>query len=359
MIIGQKIKELRINNNLTQEQLAELLCISFQAVSKWETNVSTPDILMIAPLTKIFHVSADELLCLNDSPEDERYNELLAAYNQTYKTEDFAKRQEICETAVREYPGNMKFLSNLAWVVSNRSFEYENHDEYVAQQEKAIKLFDSVIKNCGNEILKSNAIEGITQLLGWRGRYDEAKKYAELLPKAVSKTRESVLENCLSGEELIRFKQERLKSDFEGVLWELSLLPTGEIYTDLIETLIQTMFPDGNYIEFNHSLFYAYQRRVNHEIRTKESPDIDMIFKWLDKMFESAKQYDMVAYDKPGVYKYNSPWFNRIKTDTREWLGSEGSRMCDDMKQYLEDSKFDFVRSDMRFSQLYNSLLNK
>ncbi len=356
MMIGHKIKELRIKNNLTQEKLAELLCISFQAISKWETGASTPDISMIAPLTKILHVSADELLCLNDSHEDERYNELLAAYDQTFKTEDFAKRQEICETAVREYPGDMKFLSNLAWVVSNRSFEYEDQNEYVAQQEKAIKLFDSVIKNCGDDILKSNAIEGITQLLGWRGRYDEAKKYAELLPKRVGRTQASVWENCLSGEELIRFKQERLKSNFEGVLWDLSLLPTGEVYTDLIETLIQTMIPDGNFIEFNHSLFYAYQKSVNHEIRTQKSPNIATIFKWLEKMYEAAKQYDAVAFDKQGIYRYGSPWFNRIETDTHEWLGSEGTRMCDDMKQYLEDPKFDFLRSDMRFSNLCNQL---
>lgn len=40
MSIGQKIKELRIKSSLTQEKLAEMLCISFQAVSKWETGAS-------------------------------------------------------------------------------------------------------------------------------------------------------------------------------------------------------------------------------------------------------------------------------------------------------------------------------
>ncbi len=356
MTIGQKIKELRVKNNLTQEKLAGLLCISFQAVSKWETDTATPDISMIAPLTKVFQVSADELLCINDILEDGRYNELLAAYDQTYKTEDYAKRQEICEAAVREYPGDMKFLLNLAWVVSNRSFEYKNQDEYVAQQEKAIKLFDSVIKNCGDEVLRSDAIVGITQLLGWRGRYDEAKKYVELLPKTVSKTRESVWENCLFGEELIHFKQERIKSNLEGILWELSLLPTGEVYTDLIETLIQTMIPDGNYIEFHHSLFYAYERSVNHELRTQKSPNTDIVFKWLEKMLEAARQYDMILFDNPGVYRYTSPWFDRIEENSCDWFGSEGTRMCEVMKQYLEESKFDFLRSDMRFSNLCDRL---
>ncbi len=355
-MIGQKIKELRIKNNLTQEKLAELLCISFQAISKWETSASTPDISMIAPLTKVFHVSADELLCLNDFPEDERYNELLAAYDQTYKTEDFAKRQAICEVAVREYPGDMKFVFNLAWVITNRASEYEEQGEFVAQLEKAIKLFDSVIKNCGDEVLKSDAIDAMTLVLGWLGRYDEATKYVELLPEKVSTTRGSVMENCLYGEELICYQQKRLQSKFEEVLLGLSELPTAEVYTDLIEKLIETMIPDGNYIEFNYSLFHTYEKSVNHEIQTQKSPDVEMIFKWLEKMYESAKQIDVVAFDKPGIYKYTTSVFNRIETDTREWPGSEGTRMCEDMKQYLEDLKFDFVRSDVRFSKLYNNL---
>ena len=41
--IGQKIKELRKKNDLTQEKLADYLGVSYQAVSKWETGVNTPD----------------------------------------------------------------------------------------------------------------------------------------------------------------------------------------------------------------------------------------------------------------------------------------------------------------------------
>ena len=60
--IGQRIKMYRRRCDLTQEKLADLLCISYQAVSKWETEIANPDISMIAPLTKILGVSADELL---------------------------------------------------------------------------------------------------------------------------------------------------------------------------------------------------------------------------------------------------------------------------------------------------------
>ncbi|MBR1747053.1 MAG: helix-turn-helix transcriptional regulator [Clostridia bacterium] len=41
--IGNYIKELRIKNNLMQTELADQLCISFQAVSKWELGETVPD----------------------------------------------------------------------------------------------------------------------------------------------------------------------------------------------------------------------------------------------------------------------------------------------------------------------------
>ena len=50
MMIGEKIKTLRREMKLTQEQLAEYLDISSQAVSKWETGISSPDIDMLPRL---------------------------------------------------------------------------------------------------------------------------------------------------------------------------------------------------------------------------------------------------------------------------------------------------------------------
>ena len=83
MTIGERIKEMRKKNDLTQEKLAEYLGVSFQAVSKWECGQSCPDLSLIAPLTKLFHISADELLGITESKEDsarEKYNSALQRY---------------------------------------------------------------------------------------------------------------------------------------------------------------------------------------------------------------------------------------------------------------------------------------
>ncbi|MCM1333771.1 MAG: helix-turn-helix domain-containing protein [Bacteroides sp.] len=61
MNIGSNIKYLRQKNNLTQEALAERLGVSYQAVSKWETGVNTPDISLLPPIAECFGVSIDAL----------------------------------------------------------------------------------------------------------------------------------------------------------------------------------------------------------------------------------------------------------------------------------------------------------
>lgn len=65
-MLGQRINELRIATGWSQVQLAEKLNISKQTVSNWENDNIQPSIEMLVRLSKIFHVSTDYLLGLDD-----------------------------------------------------------------------------------------------------------------------------------------------------------------------------------------------------------------------------------------------------------------------------------------------------
>lgn len=60
--IGSKIKTLRLSKSMTQEQLAKVLHVSAQAVSKWENGKSYPDIHSLLLLSALFDVSLDQLI---------------------------------------------------------------------------------------------------------------------------------------------------------------------------------------------------------------------------------------------------------------------------------------------------------
>jgi transcriptional regulator with XRE-family HTH domain len=62
MDLGNRIKEARERLNLSQDELAEKMAISRQAISKWETGKSYPDIEKILKLSDIFNLSLDELV---------------------------------------------------------------------------------------------------------------------------------------------------------------------------------------------------------------------------------------------------------------------------------------------------------
>ena len=71
MIFREKLIQLRKSRNLTQEQLAEELGVSRQAVSRWEAGDSTPDMINLLGLCDLFGVSSDYLIHDNYQSDDD------------------------------------------------------------------------------------------------------------------------------------------------------------------------------------------------------------------------------------------------------------------------------------------------
>ena len=67
MTTGEKLQNLRKENNYTQEELADILGVSRQSVSKWEMGISLPSLIFLEPLSEILNCSIEELLCINNS----------------------------------------------------------------------------------------------------------------------------------------------------------------------------------------------------------------------------------------------------------------------------------------------------
>nr|WP_308627655.1 helix-turn-helix transcriptional regulator [uncultured Eisenbergiella sp.] len=87
MTLGEKLQYLRKEKGISQEQLAEQMTISRQAISKWELDTSIPDVENIIQISKLFDVTTDWLL-MGDSafPEKPIAPRLPQAKNQETKT---------------------------------------------------------------------------------------------------------------------------------------------------------------------------------------------------------------------------------------------------------------------------------
>ena len=82
--IGIKIKELRRRDGRTQEALAEALGVTNQAVSRWESGGSYPDMEIVPAIANYFHVSIDELFGYQNDREERIKRILEKAKNQIH-----------------------------------------------------------------------------------------------------------------------------------------------------------------------------------------------------------------------------------------------------------------------------------
>lgn len=88
MTFGERLYELRSNKNISQEELAELLDVSRQSISKWENNKAYPEMTRLLFMSDYFGVSLDYLMRgveteRNGSDKTENYNakNMLMAWN--------------------------------------------------------------------------------------------------------------------------------------------------------------------------------------------------------------------------------------------------------------------------------------
>ena len=94
MTLGQKLKEIRKRFGLSQEQLAEIMNVSRQAITKWENDSGIPDISNLQELSKVFGVTIDYLLndennlpaiTMKKDLDKDKYKNKLTIYNEVLK----------------------------------------------------------------------------------------------------------------------------------------------------------------------------------------------------------------------------------------------------------------------------------
>ena len=106
--IGENIRNYRRNADMTQEQLAELLGVSYQSVSRWENGTTYPDLELIPMLAQVFSVTIDDLM--NNGNEEQRLkhiNELQNFFDEAAKQKDVDR---MC-SLIKDIQGELRFVS--------------------------------------------------------------------------------------------------------------------------------------------------------------------------------------------------------------------------------------------------------
>ena len=209
--IGMKIKEYRKRKGLTQEELAKRLNVTYQAVSKWETGVSFPDLLQLVPIAKLFGVTTDELLGYTNEISSERA-ELENAYREACRCGDTEKRYHIAREAVIEYPEIPEYIE---WLASSefslafeayRSREFDTVEYLDALMEDSMRRYEYLIDNCADPQFFRRAVLGKIMWLQFLGRDVEADWSAAFeYPDEDILTAHDALMLCENGRVLVEY----------------------------------------------------------------------------------------------------------------------------------------------------------
>ena len=144
--IGENIRALRRKMDITQEELADKLCVSLQVVSRWETGATYPPLDVIPAMSNLFGVTADELIGVRQTDELNAPEEY---YNKLNSTTDPEERYELLKIGHRDYPNDDNIFVELC--------------QGTGDVEKKRKYSEELLERCRNQVIRWRVIRDIIQ----------------------------------------------------------------------------------------------------------------------------------------------------------------------------------------------------
>ncbi len=215
LMIGEKVKKLRRNKDLTQEELAAHIGISYQAISKWERGDGYPDITMLPTLANYFGVSVDELIGMEEISSAQRLDDINQKWQENRALGKHKENVELMRSALKIYPNHALLLTQLSASLERLDGTEKEKKEYLKE---SILLHEQILRYCDDSEIRGAALFNISDAYYRYGDYEKAVEYAAKLPN-LYKTRETALVRILNDN---AEKNKVAKSAIEPLAWLLS-----------------------------------------------------------------------------------------------------------------------------------------
>ncbi|MBR4053997.1 MAG: helix-turn-helix domain-containing protein [Clostridia bacterium] len=213
--LGEKIKQLRKQKNISQEVFANYLGVSFQAVSKWENGNTLPDITMVPAIASFFGVSTDELFDFN-LYEIEKNVEAIVDEHSKYWDTDKEKAEQIIRDGLKKYPGNDVLLNCLIGVISE-----------LGKNDEVITIGKALVESTKHDDVRIDAYRIMAEAYKAKGEYQAAREAIDHIPE-IYFSNLYVKAYLLEGEEQYEAAAKEASLCLEHLVWMLEIL--AEIY---------------------------------------------------------------------------------------------------------------------------------
>lgn len=206
LLIGENIRRLRRERNLTQEEVAVHLGISFQAISKWERGDGYPDITMLPTLASYFGVSVDELIGMSEIEKEKRYEAVNAAWAENNQSGLHRENVALMRKSLKAFPNDALLLIQLSTSLEKLDGTEEEKAKYLKE---SIAVQEQILRYGEDSEIRSATRYNICFAYWKCGEHDKALEQARKLPN-LYKAQENALIYFLRGEERRRVAGEAL-----------------------------------------------------------------------------------------------------------------------------------------------------
>ena len=289
---------------MTQDELAEILSISPQAVSRWETDAAMPDISLIAPLCNLFHVTADSLLEIDMSRQQEEIWKICSEASKYSDRGYLSEAWQILEEGMRRYPDSLDLAESLMFV------SYWQHRASPTEQsylDEAIRLGEKILEKSTNDYTRHSAVQILCFTYSDSGETNKAIKLAYTMPH-ISVSQESLLAAIQKGDDGYRAKQCEMYNLLQFLSNELANIQTtldsGEkAYTeeecaalrDKQIALLNLFYENGDFSFYHTHLCEAHREQAAYYARIGNS---EQTLSHLEKAAEHAIKF--IIYSEKG-----------------------------------------------------------
>lgn len=368
--IGNTIRALRRRDSRKQEDLANALGVTCQAVSRWEANKGYPDIEMIPAIANFFHVSIDELFGY-DGDREKKISEILeSSQKMIISNEDLTECVEMLRNAVEEFPTEYRLFVNLGFALhthgwkmhglkpdKNGSSDYGSIDTEHASRnsfwQEAMRVFEKLLKLKDSFPEKDAVILIMVADYSKMGQYEKAKSIAEK-QNSVFASRECLMPHATENEER------------DGCLGNAIITVMGEL-KKLIETSVstkKTLAKNGTGVrtllalaEFYEKLFDDGRFGIAHpnmrdiyllsSMMEAKYGNIKTAMEYFDKGFNHHLTYKSIRPEEE--YSYSSPLFSKVT-----YYGGFPKISEDGLKDYLTASAPENLRKEILKNERYS-----
>ncbi|MBQ8187769.1 MAG: helix-turn-helix domain-containing protein [Clostridia bacterium] len=349
MAFANVIKSLRRNADMTQEELAEALGITSQAISRWETGAATPDVPTILKLAYLFGVTTDHLLEADTGRAEAEIEACFTECDTLIRDGKTADAVNLYRDTLEKYPKNLKVMQKLGDALCSLAYTTANERRKKQLYTEAFAHYEYVLPRTADSAAKIHLVNTLFYNYRQAGENDKAKEMVDLLTNSPDE-RQNLLIELADGEEKLRMMQERAHYYFTKLNWAVYSIAAEDCFTpqenaallETMESAADALFPDdAPNLRSSEFLHCAWQLSVNYAI----AGDAEKALHWLGRTADMAAAEE--AYTTETEVKLNSPVFRGFAL-TKKPHGWGAAWVLDIMNDWY----FDSIREDSRFAEI-------